>query len=169
MPPPVSRAQAAKYKSRILKATESTAKESMLSAAKEVREDMGTDCITASCDGTWQKRGFSSKNGIATVFSVNTKKASKVIDIEVMSNHCDACSKAKKRLSGDKLQEWMHGHTNCQRNHDGPAGQMEPLGMLQIFKRSEERNGLKYYNYLGDGNSKVLKLFLKFLNCFTSL
>ena len=157
MPPPISAAQSCKYRTRILHATESTAKERMLSAGNEVKQNMNTNEITTPCEGTWQRSGFVSKNGIATVLSVNPHKASKVIDVEVMSNYCDACSKAKKRLLAEKLLEWRKDHKNCQRNHDGPPGQMEPSGMLAIFHRSVNNNGLKYVNYLEDGDSKSFK------------
>ena len=53
----------------------SVAKESMENAAKELR--LGTDNITnvaVSCDGSWQKRGFASFNGLVNVISVETGK-----------------------------------------------------------------------------------------------
>ncbi|KAK6967885.1 hypothetical protein BgiMline_027735 [Biomphalaria glabrata] len=74
-----------------------------------------------------------------------------------MSNYCDACTKARKRLSAENFLEWRKDHKNCQRNHEGPSGQMEPSGMLAIFNRSAIHNGLKYVNYLGDGDSKSFK------------
>ena len=53
-----------------------------------------------SCDGTWQRRGFcrgfASKNGVATVLIVNPDGPAKVIDVDVASNHCDACAKSKE-------------------------------------------------------------------------
>jgi len=43
-----------------------------------------------SCDGTWQKRGYSSLNGVITGISMNNGK---VLDIEPMTRACKACSK----------------------------------------------------------------------------
>ena len=54
-------------------------------AASEMKEIIGSD-ITVSCDGTWQKRGFSSKNGVVTVVTVNGL-SSKIIDTETLTNH----------------------------------------------------------------------------------
>ena len=51
------------------------------------------DSVTVACDGTWQRRGFSSKNGVATCLSISRKRPSKVIDAEVLTNYCDACKK----------------------------------------------------------------------------
>ena len=45
--------------------------------------------ITVSCDGTWQKRGNSSSNGVVTVIAADTGKC---LDYRVLSKHCDACS-----------------------------------------------------------------------------
>ena len=36
----------------------------MQNAATEVRGDATAADVTVSCDGTWQRRGFSSKNGV---------------------------------------------------------------------------------------------------------
>ena len=48
----------------------------MLHAAQEIKgDDKDPMCnIAVSCDGTWQKRGYSSLNGIVTVVSVETGK-----------------------------------------------------------------------------------------------
>ena len=39
-------------------------------------------------------------------------------------------------------------------NHSDSAGKMESDGMVEIFKRSEEKNNAKYAFYIGDGDSK---------------
>ena len=62
-------------------------------------ESQSDECAM-SCDGTWQKRGFVIKNRIATVLSLGSKtRAANVIDTQVLTNYCDACSTAKKRTS----------------------------------------------------------------------
>ena len=38
--------------------------------------------VSISCDGTWQKRGFTSLNGDVIIMSTDTGK---VLDVEVMS------------------------------------------------------------------------------------
>ena len=43
-----------------------------------------------SCDGTWQKRGYSSRNGCVTVISMDTGK---VLDVEALSQGCKQCER----------------------------------------------------------------------------
>ncbi|GFW97954.1 hypothetical protein TNCV_2599931 [Trichonephila clavipes] len=62
-------------------ATRETCEHSMAEAVREaVDENDGKRDLTVAVDGSWQKRGFSSKNGLVTVTSVDTGK---VIDVEV--------------------------------------------------------------------------------------
>ena len=156
MPPPVSTSQSNHYKDTIHAATEKVAQQSMAKSARELSDTLPPDCnATVSCDGTWQRRGFSSKNGVATVLSVNPNGPAKVIDVDISSNHCDACAKARKKYDADQFAAWYTKHEPaCAKNHEGSAGQMEPRGMLRVFRRSEEKHNLKYSGYLGDGDSK---------------
>ncbi|GFT50316.1 uncharacterized protein TNCV_1024391 [Trichonephila clavipes] len=57
-----------------------------------VDENDGKRDLAVAVDGSWQKRGFSSKNGLVTVTSVDTGK---VIDVEVFSKHCICPNKTK--------------------------------------------------------------------------
>lgn len=60
------------------------AAESTLQAAKEAREYHKSKDVIVSVDGTWQRRGFSRKNGIVTVVTNQGKhQANKVIDTEI--------------------------------------------------------------------------------------
>ena len=114
-----------------------------------MRGDAAVADITVSCDGTWQRRGFSSKNGIATVAG----SISKVIDTETLSNYCHSCV-----LKKNPSDEWLQRHSSsCERNHTGSAGAMEPAGMMAIFNRSLQSRSLRYTRYLGDGDSKSYK------------
>ena len=62
---------------------------------EEHRTDVDVDTvdIAVSYDGTWQKRGNSSHNGVFVVIDV---LAGYVIDFEVMSNYCQVCEKGPK-------------------------------------------------------------------------
>ncbi|GFX48191.1 uncharacterized protein TNCV_4115261 [Trichonephila clavipes] len=74
-----------------LPATRETCEHSMAEAVREaVDENDGKRDLAV--DGSWQKRGFSSKNGLVTVTSVDTGK---VIDVEVFSKHCICPNKTK--------------------------------------------------------------------------
>ncbi len=59
-------------------------------ATDEMKRAHGSE-ITVSCDGTWQRRGFSSKNGDVTEASVNGL-SSKIIVTEALTNYCHWCS-----------------------------------------------------------------------------
>ena len=74
MPPPVSVTRASLFRDRIKVATSSVAKASKERAADELRKAEG-DVVTVSCDGSWQRRGFSSKNGIATCLTLRAALA----------------------------------------------------------------------------------------------
>ena len=75
-----------------MEATRDIAKESRERAAEELKMADG-DSVTVASDGIWQRRGFSSKNGLATCLSFSSKGPSKVIDAEVLTNYCDTCKK----------------------------------------------------------------------------
>ncbi|GFT19881.1 uncharacterized protein NPIL_599921 [Nephila pilipes] len=66
-------------------ASRETCEESLAEAVREaIDENDGERHIAVAVEGSWQKRGFSSKNGVVTVTSVDT---SKVIDVEILSKH----------------------------------------------------------------------------------
>ena len=89
----------------------------------------------------------------------------KVLDVEMLSNHCQQCAVQKKKLPSDEFKLWYATHklAACSKNHDGSAGAMEPRGMSKIFARSESMHGLKYTGYLGDGDSKSYSTVAKAL------
>ena len=106
MPQHVSSTRASFSKSRILKATEKVAKESMERAAAELKEAEG-DNVSVSCGGSWHRRGFVSKIGMATCLSVSKKVPAKVIDTETLRNYCDSCAKMNaEKLSANDKNKW---------------------------------------------------------------
>ncbi len=50
--------------------------------------------ITVSCDGTWQKRGFTSLYGACFVVNYHTGK---MLDYEVTSKYCVGCRSWERR------------------------------------------------------------------------
>ena len=145
--PPVAPSEWSKDITRLNNVTETHATESMCQAAREACESPENSDITVSCDGTWQRRGFASKNGVSTVITHSQGKPGKVIDVEVMTSYCAICSNAK----GNPPQH------NCKKNHNGSAGAMESVGMQRIFARSVANRGVRYVNFLGDGDCKSYK------------
>ena len=88
MPPPVARKNYDKIPNKLGETVEKVAKASMIQASVEVKENEITD-IGILYDGTWQKRGYSSLNGVGTAISITTVK---VLDCEVLSRHCKSCT-----------------------------------------------------------------------------
>jgi hypothetical protein len=81
----------------------------MVQAARETvaeNEEDDTSHITACYDGTWQKRGHTSLNGIISATSVDRGK---VLYIEIMSK-CFVCHNNPTSLH------------ECKKNHEGASG-----------------------------------------------
>ncbi|GFV19828.1 uncharacterized protein TNCV_480541 [Trichonephila clavipes] len=143
LPPPPTKFS--KYNKMLLGATKDVCDATMKDAVKEaVQENQNIRDIPVAVDGTWQKRGYSSMNGVVTVTSVDTGK---VIDTEILSKHC-VCKDKKK-----------HGPV-C-KNFNGYSGRMEVDGALSIFQRSVQRYDVRYTKYLGDGDSKAFDNIVK--------
>lgn len=111
--------------------------------------------ITASGDGSWKKRGFSSLYGVTTLIGHHTGK---VIDLVVKSSYCQACIYYKNTDKNDP--QYLDHKENCPINHDGSAGKMEVDAIIEMFQRSEKLFGIKYCNYVGDGDTKTFKAIL---------
>lgn len=124
------------------------AEKSMIAATNEAiavnTNKIKTD-IRIAGDGSWQRRGHTSLNGVMTVTSADTGK---VIDVECMTKFCHGCSKNKTngKMTAHKVE--------CRRNYVGSSGGMEAAGAVKIFQRSEVSRGVRYTKYLGDGDTK---------------
>ena len=160
MPPPPAAKNYSKISGVITSCLRSIAKESMSNAAEEVRnlkepnDSAGSEPVNCgvSCDGTWQERGFSSRNGCVTVISIDTAK---VVDVEALSQACKQCELHEHLdKNGEEYQRWKADHIACKANFKGSAPAMEPEGVDRIFKQSVELHNLRYTEYYGDGDSK---------------
>jgi len=47
-----------------------------------------------------------------------------------------------------------------QNNHEDSAGKKEVSSITEMFLKSEEKYGVKYGNYIGDGDLKTFKAIL---------
>jgi hypothetical protein len=117
---------------------------SMMQAAREaVAQNEGdyASHITACFDGTWQKHGHTSLNGIISATSVDRGK---VLDTERMSTFCFVF------YANPASQH------KCKKNHQGASAGMGGAGVLSIFNHSVHTRGIGICNtnYLGDGDSK---------------
>ena len=160
MPPPSGAKPFAKSSHTIVKHVKNIAKKSMANAASEIRntQNAGENDIVncpVSCDGTWQKRGYSSQNGCVAVISVDTGK---VLDAEALTQACKQCQ-LHAHLDKDSVEYhlWRADHNNCKANFKGSAPAMEPEGTERIFRRSITTHNLRYTELYGDGDSKSHK------------
>ena len=87
MPPPVARKNDDNISSKHGEAVE-VAKASMIQAAVEIKERRKSD-IGVSFDGTWQRRGYSSLNGVRAAISITSGN---VLDCEILSRYCKNCA-----------------------------------------------------------------------------
>ena len=81
-----------KIKQSVRAAYKDVAEKSMTRAASEApsvgnQEDaQGIKQLRVSIDGSWQKRGHMSKNGVVTAVS-----GDKCVDVEILTKHCNGC------------------------------------------------------------------------------
>ena len=153
MPQPMTPSVYSSINDTVGLAYEAVAQQSMKEAADELRTtEMTADeeilDTQVTIDGTWQKRGHSSLNGVVVACSKNAK----VIDCQVMSKHCKSCQIWSRRQGTPEYDNWQQNH-NCSINHRKSAGAMEGDGAVAIFSRSIELHKMRYLHYIGDGDT----------------
>ena len=106
-PKPMTQNNYDKVVDKIVDATKLVAEETMNDAANYLREmhadanrDSNVVDIGASFDGSWQRRGFSSLNGVVTAISIDSGK---VLDVEAMSRSYKACCLKQENMQNDPL------------------------------------------------------------------
>lgn len=150
LPPPPSQKKYIVCEKVLAEEIQSVAEASMKEAVEEaIKEDFsnevkGTRDIAVALDGTWQKRGHRSLNGVMSASSVDNGK---IVDLEAFSKFC----RCPHKNDGQHLK-------TCTMNFEGNSGSMEVEGALKIFHRSMEKHNVAYTKYLGDGDSRA---FLK--------
>lgn len=170
MPTPMSRHTFVGHQSALLNAAEDVAERSMNAASSAVKSVAGEN-VVVSADGTWMRRGFSS---LYDAMSVIAWDIGQVVDAFVASRFCSICSntakymlevcsacskKATKRRAGtltaEVFETWKAAHQPfCSANYPGSAPAMESAAAVILWLRSMERRGLRYPEYIGDGDCK---------------
>ena len=86
--------------------------------------------VTVSFDGTWHKLGPTSNYGVGIVTDVMTGL---VLDYEMLSKYCHACSLAEKKdMTQVERDEWKWDHEPyCQKSYDGSSKGMEKEAALR--------------------------------------
>ena len=110
-----------------------------------------------SLDGTSQKRGYSSLNGVVTLISSMVRKC---LDFHVLSEKCRSCEVWSTGEGHPKYEEWKVKHS-YQANHSKSSGLMEIVGAIEMLHRSKEEHKLRYTTYLGGGDPSSFQEALK--------
>ncbi|XP_076470600.1 uncharacterized protein LOC143300657 [Babylonia areolata] len=165
MPTPMSEPMWYFYKQKLHLGAKRAADKHLQDAANQVRRtyaDMNTGLpdsqgilnVSVSIDGSWQKRGHSSHNGLVTVIDIITGL---ITDFVALSNFCQVCETGPKP-DDERYADWMEQHQDkCQKNINCSSGAMEMEGAVRIFQRSVELHGFRYTEMLGDGDAKTYK------------
>ena len=76
MPRPMTKNNYDKSTNVIIKATHTVAEETIADAGEEIRNTVDDEIVdtSVSCDGSWQRRGYSSLNCVVTAISMDTGK-----------------------------------------------------------------------------------------------
>ena len=131
----------------------------MKNAAFEVKEklsknienlvDQVIDC-DVSFNGSWQKRGYSSKNGIVSAI---TNDNGKVLDFTVVTKKCKACKYWEKKKETPENEQFLLEH-DYSINHEKSSTSMESAGAVTIFNWSIACNKLRHKTCIGDGDTQ---------------
>lgn len=155
MDTPVSQKVYESYNNQIMQASENVAQRSMALAVEEEIEKTGGRNLIVSGDGSWRRAGFSSLQGVATLIGARSKL---VIDTVTKNSTCKMCDHKARLLDPEELEIWKAEHApNCTANHSENAGKMETDAISEMFRRSEPLYDVRYWAYIGDGDSKTLK------------
>ena len=104
------------------------------------------------------KEGPFFKSGVVCVISVDTGE---VLDYEVKSLVFFECrSRNNDDRKSEDYQKWCTAHKSSSLiNHDGLSESMKKEGAISIFRRSIEREGPQYVEFVGNADS----------SCFTNV
>lgn len=126
--------------------------QSMLAAGKEEKQIAikqghyhdGIPTITVIVDAGWCKRthkhSYNALSGVGVIFG---KETGKLLYIGVRNKFCSICEKGSNK------------EHECFKNWDGSSSSMESDIILEGFRVAEKQHGLRYTNFIGDGDSSV--------------
>ena len=105
--------------------------------------------ITVIVDGGWSKRShkhsYNANSGVGVIFGLATQR---LLFIGVRNKYCSICSIA------DRKGECVREH-NCIKNWAGSSTAMESDIIVEGFNLSESMHGLRYMQFIEDGDSSV--------------
>ena len=100
------------------------------------------------------RRGHRSIHDVTTGISLSSGQ---VLDYEVYSKYCCACSSKQAAVSAGKMTQAVF---TAQQDHDvsksttGSSGSVEVQGAVDLWGRSSEHRQLFYTTFIGDGDCK---------------
>ena len=104
-------------------------------------------CVSVTIDGTWQRKGHSSKFGVVFVMSARTGE---VLDFVLKSLFCHECILHENDdKHGNTYKKWKE----CCVNDVGSADSMGKKGAVEIFLRLVETGNLVNKIFIGDGDT----------------
>ncbi|KAJ8871915.1 hypothetical protein PR048_028255 [Dryococelus australis] len=144
-----------KYTEVIGTAVETVATPSVKTAVEEaIQINDGDKSIPVAFDGTWQKRGHASKNYVATVTSVDSRKVS---DFEVLKKHCfksnlpteeHSCDKNYEGTSGEFLGDgYSKAHKRVVEEHPYKKKEIKKLNVLAMHRREWAKLAGDFHSY----------------------
>ena len=109
---------------------------------KQLQENFDSEALSdidVSLDGSWQRPGYASLNGVVTAIS---QESGKRIDFEISSKNSKACKVwgRKKDTQCEEYERFKVDH-QCLINQAGSAGSMESKGTVNIFNQSPGGGG----------------------------
>lgn len=122
-------------------------------------DDDGVMDVEVSFDGTWATRGHSSHLGMGFVIEANTGF---VLDHSVLSRYCQICERLK-RIHEDNHEDRdaeiaLHKERGeCMSNYSGVSGGMERESAVRMWRRSVDKNAMRYTQFISDGDSNAYK------------
>ena len=154
MPPPMSPTVFSSINGKLHQGYKKVSDACLTRAANDIRsspvdENAVVEDVQVAIDGTWQKRGHASLNGVV----VATSSKGKVLDYQVLTKHCKECQ-IWDRWQGTAKYDSRKASHSCKINHKGSAGAMEAAGAISIFQQSVDKHRLRYTKYLGDGDTE---------------
>lgn len=131
MPSPMLSNNYTKISDKLRVSAKKVAEKSMAAAASELRGEAPTADVGVSVDGTWQRKGYSSMNGVITAISVDNGK---VLDTAILTKNCKACVRMRS-AEPETYQAWYEKHQTAR-------SIMKAL--LQQWKLQVQRRCLKH-------------------------
>ncbi|GFV32520.1 uncharacterized protein TNCV_1055011 [Trichonephila clavipes] len=121
--------------------------------AEEKIIDRTVNYVVVNGDGTWKTRGHTSLIGVCALIGAD---CGKVLDMEVMSSYCKGCDSDKGPKLGPKYSAfWLNITFSAEKTIADLLEEWKFAECRKTFLRSEQKHGLKYQRYIGDGDSKI--------------